>query len=74
MTLPMAADVPAIPAFHIIVKFGDGIRSDTQGRALLHLERYLRETLGVAAEVYKETMADDLKRRRDMTSEQRENL
>ncbi len=72
--LTLAPDAPPIPAHHIIVHFGTGINSDTQGKALLHLERYLRETMGVQAEVYKATLPDDLKRRRDMTPEMRENL
>jgi len=63
-----------IPSHHVIVTFGPGISSDVQGRALLKLERYLREELGVKAEVFKITMDDDLKRRRDMTAEQRESL
>ena len=67
-------DPQAIPHNHVVVTFGPGISSDVQGRALLHLERYLREELGVKAEVFKVTMDDDLKRRRDMTTEQRDNL
>lgn len=64
----------SIPAHHVIVTFGPGIGSDVQGRALLRLERYLREELKVPAECFKQTMEDDLKRRRDMTAEQRANL
>ncbi len=70
-TLP---ESPPLPAYHVVVKFGKAIGNDEQGRALLHLERYLRETVGVPAEVYKETMTDDLKRRRDMSPEQRSQL
>ena len=73
MTLPLA-DEKVLSPYHIEVHFGRAIANDIQGRALLHLERYLRETLGVKAEVYKATMQDDLKRRRDMTEEQRANL
>lgn len=69
MELPLAA--PALPRHHVRVDFGPGIPGGQQGRALLALERYLRETLGVPAEVYKATMPDDLKRRRDMTPEER---
>jgi len=65
---------PPVPPHHVIVTFGPGIGSDAQGRALLRLERYLREELGVPAEVFKVTMQDDLKRRRDMTVEQRASL
>lgn len=65
---------PAIPHNHVIVDFGKGVSNDVQGKALLHLERYIRETLGVKAEVYKRTMPDDLARRRDMTEEQRNSL
>lgn len=73
--IPLATSEPKkLQSNHVIVSFGDEISGDVQGLALLHLERYLRETLGVKAECYKETMPDDLKRRRDMTPAQRENL
>lgn len=72
--MTISLDSPSLPPHHIEVKFGRGIPSDAQGRALLRLERYLREELGVPAEVYKEVMVDDLKRRRDMTPEQRASL
>jgi hypothetical protein len=77
MTLPLADDKPItrpLPPYHVEVKFGSAIGNDAQGRALLMLEKYMRLTLGEPAEIYKETMPDDLKRRRDMTPEQRENL
>ena len=73
MQLPLTG-APALPSNHIEVKFGDAISGDVQGRALLHLERYLREELKVPAEVYKEVMADDSKRRRDMTPDERKRL
>jgi hypothetical protein len=73
-TLPISEPVASIPANHVIVNFGSAITGDVQGKALLHLERYMRETLGVKAECYKATMADDNKRRRDMTPEQRDRL
>lgn len=63
-----------IPHNHVVVTFGPGISSDVQGRTLLRMERYMREELGVKAEVFKVTMEDDLKRRRDMTEDQRNNL
>jgi hypothetical protein len=68
------AGAPPLPAFHVEVHFGAGIPADAQGRGLLALERYFRETLGVPAECYKATMRDDLKRRRDMTDEDRKRL
>ncbi len=77
MTLPLADDKPIsrpLPPYHVEVKFGSAINNDAQGKALLMMERYMRETLGVKAEIYKETMPDDLKRRRDMTVEQRKTL
>lgn len=67
MELPLA--VP-LPPHHVRVDFGAGIPGAIQGPALLLLERWLREN-GAPAEVYKATMPDDLKRRRDMTDEQR---
>ncbi len=75
MTLPQIDDSPrAIPPYHVIIHFGAAISGDVQGRAMLHLERYFRESLGIPVEVFKQTKADDLKRRRDMTKEQRDNL
>lgn len=62
-----------LPRFHIEVKFGAGIPADAQGVVLLQMEKYLR-ALGVPAEVFKETMADDSKLRRSMTEEQRAKL
>ena len=58
---------------HIIVKFGSGIPADEQGRAMLAMEKGLRER-GVEAEVFKETKADDSKLRRAMTIEERARL
>ncbi len=74
VTLSEPAIRPPLPPVHIEVRFGSAIRGDAQGRALFALERYLRETVGVPAEVFKETAKDDLARRRDMTQEQRDNL
>lgn len=59
--------------FHVIVKFGEGIAPDSQGVAMLAMEKRLR-ALGVPAEVYKETMADDSKLRISMTPEKRKTL
>lgn len=58
---------------HIIVKFGSGISGDEQGRAMLHMEKFLRER-GVPAEVFKETKADDVRSRATLTIEERNNL
>lgn len=69
--MKVSLDEPQIHPRHVIVTFGKQISSDVQGRALLHLERYMREELGVPAEVYKVEKEDDLKRRRDMTEEDR---
>ena len=62
-----------IPSHHIIVKFGNGIPSDAQSVAMFRMEKMLRE-MGIPAEVFKETKADDSKLRRNMTQEQRQNL
>lgn len=59
--------------FHVIVKFGEGIAPDSQGVAMLAMEKRLR-ALGVPAEVYKETMADDSNLRISMTPEKRKTL
>ena len=61
-----------LPTHHVRVDFGAGIPGHIQGPALMLLERFLRQH--VPAEVYKATMADDLKRRRDMTEGDRKRL
>lgn len=60
--------------YHINVRFGDGITSDAQGAAMLALERHMRELTMCPIEVFKDTMADDSKLRREMTPEQRAKL
>lgn len=62
-----------LPPFHVIVDFGRSIPSDVQGVVMLAMERTLREQ-AIPAEVFKRTMADDLKSRRNMTPEQRAKL
>lgn len=57
----------------VIVEFGAVVSPDLQGRAMLHLERFLREQ-GLPVEVFKKTMPDDSKLRRSMTLEVREKL
>lgn len=57
----------------VTVHFGSGIPPEEQGKAMLAMERQLRE-LGLPAEVYKETMADDSKLRRTMTPLERAKL
>ena len=67
---PLTTTAPAIPLGHVIVEFGAGIPADAQGVALLAMEKILRG-MGLPAEVFKQTMADDSKLRRNMTPEQR---
>lgn len=69
--MKVSLDGPALEPFEIRVDFGPAIHGDAQGRCLLTLERYLRETLGVPACVYKASLPDDLKRRREMTAVER---
>ena len=57
----------------VIVDFGKAVPPDLQGKVLLGMERALREA-GVAAEVFKKTMADDSKLRLRMTEEERMKL
>jgi hypothetical protein len=63
-----------LPDYHVIVHFGNGISADAQGRALLAFEKHLRDITSQPCEVFKETMADDSKLRRSMTTEQRAKL
>lgn len=72
--MKVSLDGPALEPFEIRVDFGPAIHGDAQGRCLIALERYLRETLGVPALVYKATMGDDSKLRRSMTEEERRRL
>ena len=62
-----------IPNFHVVVDFGAGIPPDAQGVVMLAMEKALRE-LGVPAEVFKRTMADDSTVRQRMTDEVRRRL
>ncbi len=57
----------------IIIEFGKGISPDVQGKAMLALEKMLREQ-GLPVVVLKHTMPDDNKSRRLMTLEQRDKL
>ncbi len=61
-----------LPLFNVQVDFGAGIPGNVQGPALLLLERYLREH--VPAQVFKRERPDDLKRRRDMSDDDRKRL
>lgn len=63
-----------LPDFHVLVKFGDGVPADAQGRAMLAMEKHLRDLTAAPIEVFKETMGDDSKLRRAMTPEQRARL
>ena len=65
---------PSLPPYHVELKFAANIDGDTQGRLMLAWERLAREQLGVPVELVKATMPDDLKRRRDMTDEDRRRL
>lgn len=73
MNLPMTAEAPALPAHHVLIDFGSAIPGSAQGSVMLALEKSLRE-MGIPAEVFKRTMADDSKLRRSMTQEQRDLL
>ncbi len=65
---------PALPPYHVELKFAANIDGDTQGRLMLAWERLAREARGVPVELYKHTTADDLKRRRELTDEDRKRL
>ena len=57
----------------MVVKFADGVPSETQGPALLEFEKNLRKT-GLDIRVFKERMGDDSKLRIMMTPAQRDAL
>jgi len=71
--LPQVCEKSELPPYHVLVDFGVAIPSDLQGRALLAFEKFMREA-GVPVEVFKRTMQDDSKLRRNMTPEQRAKL
>ena len=72
--MKLSLDGPPLEPLEVRVDFGPAVPADAQGRSLLALERYMRETLGIPALVFKATMADDLKRRADMTDADRKRL
>lgn len=61
-------------AFSVTVKFDEAVPAEAQGVALLAFEKHLRDLTGMDVRVFKEKMGDDLKRRREMTLVQRDNL
>lgn len=65
---------PELPPLHVEVRFGKGVPGDVQSRSMLAFEKFLRIECKTPAFVLKEEAPDDLKRRRDMTPEQRDNL
>ena len=58
----------------VIVRFPDGISHDAQGRALLIMEKALREMTKQDIRVVKDLMGDDSKLRRNMTIQMRQKL
>lgn len=62
-----------LPSHHVLIKFGDGIPAGLQGEVMLAMEKSLRAR-GVAAEIFKEPVEDDVKLRRSMTPGQRAKL
>lgn len=63
----IATKGPKLPDNHVLVVFGEGIPGAARGRALLVLEKYLRQEWKLDAEVFQETMRDQNKLRRDLT-------
>lgn len=58
---------------HCTIKFGPAISGEDQGRLLLAWEKLSRE-MGIRAELFKETKADDSKLRIMMTPAERKKL
>lgn len=58
----------------VTVTFDETVPAEAQGVALLSFEKHLRALTGMDVRVFKEKMGDDLKRRREMTIVQRDNL
>ena len=64
----------ADPGLQVVVRFPDGISHDAQGKALLLMEKALREMTQQDVRVVKDLMGDDSKLRRAMTIEMRQKL
>lgn len=62
------------PVRTVTVEFDELVPPEAQGVALLAFEKHLRQLTGMDVRVFKRKMGDDLKRRREMTIVQRENL
>ncbi len=73
MTPLEVAGKTELPPYHAVVSFGVGIPSEAQSVIMLAMEKRLRD-MGIQAEVFKNTMQDDSRLRRSMTTEQRERL
>lgn len=58
----------------VTVEFSELVPAEAQGVALLAFEKQLRALTGMDVRVFKHKMGDDLKRRREMTIVQRDNL
>lgn len=63
-----------IPKLHVEIKWGEGVPNTVRGRAMLALERHLREMTGLWIEVFNETRPDDSRLRVMMTEEERARL
>lgn len=74
MTDLPTCDKPELPRFHALVRFGAGIPAEAQGPAMLAFMKRLRELGAIQAEVLKDTMPDDIKRRSLMTVAERDKL
>jgi hypothetical protein len=60
--------------FHVIVRFGDDVPSESQGPALMAFEKHLRSLTKQDVRVFKNRMGDDSKLRIKMTPAERERL
>jgi len=60
--------------YEVVVKFPPGISLDHQGRALLAMEKYLRQMTQQDVRVVKDLMGDDSKLRVMMSPEMRAKL
>jgi hypothetical protein len=58
----------------VVVTFDEGISDAAQGKALLDLEKGLRQSTGLDVRVFKERMGDDSKLRVKMTPAERERV
>ena len=66
--------MPTLRDNQVIIQFAANISGEAQAKAMMAMEKHMRQITGQEIEVFKEAMADDSKLRAKMTQEQRDKL